>query len=292
MSHLFKLSALLVFLVLVIPAPVFAFSISPLKYIFTLERGQDRRVQIKFYNKEKEAILIESKYVFVRAGIDGLPIYDSEAKELAWVQPEWDGFILESGQSKEVNYKITVPAEVYPGDYYFGLGGTEVSGYSSQISIGRQLLSLVNIKVAGIAVETLRPIKWESEKRYFFSRNQGWNFNLELESEANVEMPLDAELVVRDRSQNVVFREPVMIGKTILPASKKNTIVRSSANNAISFPGLYQADLILNFGLTKQKALLVDNFWFIPSWLIVIFGIVLVLSLLVFLLVWKKNRKG
>src|SRR3989339_395434 len=267
-----------------------AFSLSPLKYIFSVERGESTVITVTLNNYESGVIALEPAVVGMKTDKAGRPVYDSTAEVIGWVKSDWNFINLKEGQGQKVHFLVTVPAGAYPGDYYLGVGAKRVAGVGA-VSIGEQLLTVVNLKVAGTAREDLVVKKFEVSGK-FFEKNK--KFNLEIENKGNVEMPISAVLKISDWRGQIILEQPVAVGNKILPlasrvASTDFVIARSEATRQSIVPGLYQVDLTVDYGLTKQKITAVENFWYVPTWTLgVLVGVIILVGLIIFI----KNRKN
>lgn len=261
-----------------------AFSLSPLKYVFAMERGETAEIVITLNNYESEAVALEPAVVGIKTDSQGRLVYDDAVEAINWVKSDWNFINLKEGGVKKVKFLATIPTGVYPGDYYLGVGAKRVTGAGAAVSIGEQLLTLVNLKVAGQAREDLTMDKFEIVGK-IFDKNK--KFNLEIENHGNVEMPVSAVLKIKNWRGTTVAEQPVNVGNKILPAA-----IRIGTADLIMgrgfLPGPYEADLFINYGLTKQRMTTVEKFWYVPVWTIALVGVLLtmVLSLVFF----KKNR--
>ncbi len=279
---------ILIIIILGILAPFVsarAFSLSPLRYVFAVEPGQVLEMAVALNNYESEAVILEPAIVGIKADTNSRPVFDDTAPAVDWVKPDWNFVDLKEGDGKKVKFIIAVPVGVYPGDYYLGVGARVAADSQAAVNIGQQLLTVVNLKVAGEVREDLVVKKFVSAAP-FYDKNK--KFNLEIDNIGNVEVPLSAILVINDWRGRLVAEKEVNIGNKILPAAIRIAEFQFAAKESSFWPSRYRANLVINYGLTKQKITAVENFWYVPVWIIgVLAGVIIMVGLAV---VWRKNK--
>jgi len=281
---------LLILFFLLSPVGASALSLVPAKIDLTIDPGDKQILEIKIKNNDSVARDFRPVVMGVGQTAAGSPSFVSGLNEIeSWAEAKTDNFTLLSGQEKNIQFVIDVPEGSYPGSYYLGLGVEQLSGKKDNINLASRVLSLVNIKVAGVANEAIKINSWKSVRNIWFTPN--WNFVLSLQNKGNVELPLRADLVIRNFWGKEIARENLSMGSELIPGAVRDyTPSFSIKEKNIFWSGIFQADIVLEYGLTKQRLVAPIKFWYVYTSAVLVFSVVIFL-LIIFLLTKKKFGK-
>jgi hypothetical protein len=192
----------------------------------------------------------------------GVPRFVSGVSDVeSWATVKAEDFTLLPGQEKVIRFFVNVPDASYPGSYYLGLGAEQLSEQSGDVNLPVRLLSLVNIKVAGIVNEEIKFDKWQSTKKVWFSPN--WKFHSEAINQGNIELPLKGELAVYDFFGTKIASKELYLGNKLIPGTTRNFNTDFSLSGGCIFvPGIYQVDFILHYGLSNQMIVASTKLWY------------------------------
>lgn len=271
---------LLSLLFLLSPVGASAFTLSPTKIDLTIDAGSVQIVEVDIKNDESGVLGFKPVVMGVEQTEQGNPKFVTGASEVeSWAIVKAEDFTLAPGQEKKVQFSIDVPSGSYPGSYYLGLGAQQINGQNGEVSLSGRLLTLVNIKVAGVANEELRSDKWQSTKKVWLSPN--WNFVSLVTNKGNVELPLKGELVIYNFFGRQIASKELLLGNEIIPGTLRSFDINFSLPSKYVFlPGRYQAGLVLNYGLTNQKIILSTDLWYFYPPTIFLFIVLIFLPVL------------
>jgi len=206
-------------------------------------------------------------------------------EEKSWVKIESESFLLFPNQKKEIKVSIKIPENVYPGSYYFGLAANVVNDKDNGVGLSKQLVSLLHLQVAGIAKENLRVVDFLSKKNIYLKND--FNFKLSLRNAGNVEIPFGGDVSLKSFFGRLIAKNNVENNNKILPDILRE-FTFDFYNQPIKLPGIYRAELNLNYGLTGQILKVKTSFWYFPVWSLATF-IILLFGLFIF--VWKIKKR-
>ncbi len=268
------------------PVGTSAFSLSPAKVSLTIDPGETQIVEIKIKNNDDVARGFRPVIMGVEQSGQGSPKFVSGASEVeSWVTAKTEKLSLLSGQQKNIQFFVDVPMGSYPGSYYLGVGVEQLSEQDGNVNLSGRLLSLVNIKVAGIVNEEIKVNQWQSIKKVWFKPD--WKFVSEIVNKGNVELPLSGELIVYNFWGKKIASKELYLGNKLIPGTSRNFSVDFSLpGKHVFIPGIYQTDFVLHYGLTNQKMVLSTKLWYfyLPT--------MLVLGALIFLLILFYVLRG
>ncbi len=283
---LFLLTGILTFLIIAQPAR--AFEISPAKSLLTVDPGTSRTVVVKIQNTEKNNLVFKLNVLGMSQNENGEPVFSRgiDAAE-NWVYPENNLVSIKSGEIKSVNFIIKTPADALAGSHYLGLAVEPVlSPSSGAASLSTRLVSLLTLEVKGLVNESVQIEKWAPLAGVTGKKN--WQFDLNLKNSGTIETSLRGTLAVRNWQGEEIFSEPVTLGNKLLAGSRRVLHPETTLRNDSNLPGLYSAQIKINYGLTNQTVSSVAYIWYFPMWsktILVIAGL-----LLVFLIFWRVKR--
>lgn len=265
---------------LLVPFKTQAFSLSPTKIDLTIDAGEKQILEIKIKNNEKESAIFHPVVMGAEQTEFGTLVFVSGKSETeSWATTKVSNFILQPGQEQTVQFLVDVPDGSYPGSYYLGLGASQESTSRSEVNLSGRLFTVVNIKVSGTANEELVLNNWKSTKMFWFSPE--WKFNAEVENKGNVELPLKGSVVVYSLFGKKLIEKDLPTGNKIIPGTKRFFVWDAKLSKVDIFkPGIFRANLMLQYGLTGQKITASTTLWyFYPPTLFVIIAVPMIVVL-------------
>lgn len=265
---------------LLVPFKTQAFSLSPTKIDLTIDAGEKQILEIKIKNNEKESAIFHPVVMGAEQTEFGTLVFVSGKSETeSWATTKVSNFILQPGQEQTVQFLVDVPDGSYPGSYYLGLGASQESTSRSEVNLSGRLFTVVNIKVSGTANEELVLNNWKSTKMFWFSPE--WKFNAEVENKGNVELPLKGSVVVYSLFGKKLVEKDLPMGNKIIPGTKRFFVWDAKLSKVDIFkPGIFRANLMLQYGLTGQKITASTTLWyFYPPTLFVIIAVPMIVVL-------------
>lgn len=267
-----------------------AFEISPVKFLFTVNPATNQTVILKIKNTEKNNLVFKLNVLGMSQDEDGRPVF-SRGVDAAenWVYPENNLVNIKSGEIKSVNFIIKTPADALPGPHYLGLAVEPVLEKSNQASLATRLVSLLTLQVKGLVNESVQIEKWEPSASL---RNdleiRKLRFDLDLKNNGSIEVLMKGAVAIRNWQGEEIFSEPIILGNKLLAGSRRVLHPEIILKNNISLPGLYSAQIKINYGLTNQTVSSISYIWYFPQWSKIV--LVITVLLLVFLIFWKLKR--
>lgn len=269
-----------------LPFSVQAFEISPLKHKITIDPGTESRAEISIKNTDNISEIYTPVVLCARADTAGRIDFSSEtcpAKD--WVIPLKKDVLLEAGENGRTTFVLKSPLNAMPGSYFLGLGIVN-NPPAGQMAIGTRLVSILELQVAGTAREALRINYFKSKNNIF---NQApWSFQINLENTGNVSVPLEASLILRRSTGEILEIKKILSTKDILPASQRELETKISPKEIKM--GNYYVDLVVDYGISKQKNTTSISFWYIPKSYFIISGGILFLLILILIFRRKKVK--
>ena len=264
-----------------------AVAVSPAKYLVTLAPGEIGNITLEIKNNQPINYAYNLLVLGVAQNEKGDFSFGNNLNEAEnWVVPEIDYLSLASGEKKQVNFKINVPAQAYPGSYFLGLAVQERNLSEAAINLTGRVIVLLNLQVAGEAREVLQIVHWSN----VLSGNlpASLPFSLVLKNQGNVDLPLQGKIMIYNWQNKEVGSQNVYLGNQLLPNSARN--YQLTFNSKIVWSPWYSARVVVNYGRTNQlveKTVWVNNFS--GYWL----GVILFLLVLLFIfgrLAIKKKK--
>ncbi len=267
------------------PAAVWGFSISPLKYLVTIDSGKKDAVAVIVKNNDVGIKDFKFKVVGARQDEAGRPIFGIDISPAEkWVTPDKFFATIKSNQREEINYLISVPKGTAPGAYNVGLVAEELGGGKSDNSVLGQLATLLTIQVAGRAEERIDITNWQAARKFLLGKSNV--FNLVLNNTGNTQLPMGAILIGRDWLGREMLKEKIL-DKEMLMTKGERVVDKQIlfSGDKFFFPGPYEMEVRVDFGLTNQTKTALVRVWYCPLWSLV--------AVLVFLLIiiWSLIRK-
>lgn len=265
-----------------------ATTISPVKYVITASPGSNNNVNLKIRNDELENINYnifvlgakQDEKSFAPVFLNGI----SEAE--SWVSPEVEQLSIAPGEEKNVNFKINIPIQAYPGAYYLGLAVQKRSLAEAKVQLAGRLIAILNLQVAGEAREVLQI------KNFFYKKNLNnaknvLPFYLELKNQGNVELPVKGQIKILNWQKKEISSQEVYLGNNLLPDSSRSLFL--VFNKDLSWSPYYWAEIVINYGRTKQ---VVQKMVFVNNLPIIYLGLLLLVLFSLFLIIVKRKKKN
>lgn len=258
-----------------------AFTISPLRYVLTIDPGGKQSVSVEIINEEQHTQAYSVFVQGIKRDEKGTALYQSgvDAAE-NWVSPKNLSFELAPGARKKVDFEFSVPVSYEPGSHTVALIVKALSVNQSSIGLTGSAALPISLTVGGRVIEELKIQAWQPEKKVYLSKP--WNFNLVLRNTGSVSVKGEAVATIYNW-RGKIAEEKFSIGNEIFP--KTNRSLKSSFSNSSNFPGKYKVNVSIpyGFGSAVSEA---ATFWYFPYWLVGTVIFILVISFWVFL----KNR--
>ncbi len=277
--------AILTFFITALPAH--AFGISPAKSFFTVDPNSSQTIVLKITNSESNNLTFKLNVLGMVQDENGKPIFTRgvDAAE-SWVYPENNLINIKSGETKSVNFIIKIPKDGVSGSYYLGLAVEPVLQKNSPASLNTRLVSLLTLEVKGsvqesLIVEKLEPLSGITDQK-------DWKFNLNLKNNGTIEVLMQGKIAIRNWQGEDIFSEPIILGNKLLAGSKRVLHPEINLKNNFYLPGLYSAQLKINYGRTNQTVSAIAYVWYFPMWSKIALALAV---LLVGFLIFRKMKK-
>ncbi len=247
----------------VVAQPVHAFAITPVRMLLTIDPGATQTAVVKIFNSEKIDLTFKLSVLGVEQNEAGEPIFGRGVEEAEnWVYPEDNMVKIKSGETKSVNFIIKTPQDASPGSHYVGFAVEPL--IATQGGLNSRLISLVTMQVTGVVNESLIIEKWE---KIDIADEHNWKFNLTLQNNGTVEVPLKQGVIsIKNWRGEEIVSEPIVLGNKLLVGSQRVLAPITALNNALSLPGLYQASVMIKYGITNQTVSAISYIWYFPQW--------------------------
>lgn len=270
------------------PTTVRAFSVSPLSFSTNIDPGKTGTVWIDVINNENIDQTYQLGVVGSRQNNLGQPIFkiNSDLAE-GWVVPEKKEIFVKANDIERVLFNIQVPKNSAPGSHYLGLF-VEPKTDIVQIGVKGRLLTLLTLRVSGLATEKLVIKKWIGEKNFLLADDL--NFGLNVANNGNVDVPLQIKVSLYDSNSKKIEEKEVLAGANLMAGLERKYQIDFSSLNIK--PGKYYATVQINYGLTKQQISEIKSFWFFPQntfYYIVGFVLIIILFLSIIFFLRRKS---
>lgn len=240
----------LVFLIL--RTPTLALTINPARITVTIARGEDQVLALTVRNDGVEAKKYQLGVLGAKQDLTGRPVFKvGTSVAEAWVASEKNTLTILQGKTEMVYFIVKVPATAAPGSVHFiGLTVAESADNSAaSVSLAAQLISLVEIRVAGIIQEHGVINFWHEQQKLFSGLH--WPFEVSLTNLGTGSAPLKATVRLESLLTRRMFDLPIDLGSPILPGTSRQSTVLLVPPD-ILVPGIYLAKLQVAYGYTAQ----------------------------------------
>lgn len=281
-------------------------SISPTRSELEINAGEEKTFEVSIKNVSGGAITAQPRVNdFTSDGVSGEPkIAADEAEALPssikGFLPQVDSVDLEADETKKVTVTAKVPADTNPGSYYGLLRYTAVPKGSSgdgQVSLAAGIGVIVLITVPGdltqkISVSSIQAAEGGKVKSFFTKAPN--------------------EVFVKVRNIGTAFAKPYSkvtissLGKDVVTYDMNNEEPRGNvlpgderefknSISGISRPGKYTVKAVTSiYADNASSDILVSesSFWYIPMWMFIVAGVLLLLLILGAFLGYRKFSHG
>lgn len=143
-----------------------AMTVSPVRLELSGEPGATVGGNFKIFNDEKETKTLYTTFEnFEASGETGSPSFKPSQEGLAsWITAP-QSIEIPAGESKTIDFAITIPAKAEPGGYFAAIfiGTTPPSSNPSELAIGSRIGTLVLFRVNGNIVENGSLLEFATE---------------------------------------------------------------------------------------------------------------------------------
>ena len=278
---------LYIFSFFIFALPARAFEISPVKALLTIDPDTSQTIVVKIKNTEKNNLVFKLNVLGMIQDENGRPVFSGgiDAAE-SWIRPENNSINIKSGETKSVNFIIKIPADAVSGSYYLGLTVEPVLEKNNSAGLSARLVSLLTLQVKGLVQESVLIEKFESLKNIFTEKKL--KFDLNLKNNGTIEVLMQGKIAVRNWRGEEIFSEPIILGNKLLAGSKRALHPEIILKNNIILPGLYSAQVKINYGRTNQTVSAIAYVWYFPKWSkIVLAAMILFIGFLIF---WRRKK--
>ncbi len=149
-----------------------AMTVSPVRFELSGDPGTTVGGNFKVFNDEKETKTLYTGFEnFEASGETGSPNFKPSEEGLAsWISAP-QSIEIPAGESKTVDFAITIPAEAEPGGYFAAIfvGTTPPNSNPNELAIGSRLGTLLLFRVNGDITEngSLLEFSTENKKKWF-----------------------------------------------------------------------------------------------------------------------------
>lgn len=272
------ISLLLLLLVFGYVVPAQAVSVSPLSYQLTLDPGVSQTLYVTVQNNENKSLTFKSDVIGVGQDNAGWPIFGVVDEAAQWVRAEPAVFDLKPRESKTIGFTIFAPPGAEPGAHYFAFSVGPRERAESNIGLSARAAVLVSLAVSGVVQEAVSIEKWEPDKFYAF--NSRWPFQLTLKNNGTVPSALLGSYTVWDWNNNKLLSQDLPMGNRLIVRSWRRFSPVINFDNQIFWPGPYQVQFDVTYGLSRTVTSALATVWFFPLW-----SIFAALALLLFFII-------
>ncbi len=271
------------------PLTVRAFTISPARYLVTVDPGGQQKISLTVKNDEAENLVFKFSVTGMVVDSAGRPRFGNGIDEAEnWVKPEVGTLLIVSGGQKKINFIIRVPSGASPGAHYVGLTVQPEEPLGGQENLIGRLISLVNLQVAGEVNENLEIIRWRGKKS--LTGQERWDFDLEFKNNGTIEVPLSGTVTVKNWRGQDLFSIPLTMGNPLLAHATRSLTPSIEAGQRLNFPGFYSVQAQITYGKTKQVVSATTTLWYFPRQILITSG--LILLVLTTLIIWRKKIRS
>lgn len=193
-----------------------------------------------------------------------------------WIKFSTEAVTLKPNESQAFNFNITVPANAEPGGHYGGiLFSTKAPNVvGTGVGINSEVGSLILVRVAGTAKESLGIKEFTTDKTSYASADV--NFSLRLENTGSVHLQPKGVVTIKNWFGGQIASLDVnQTGSNVLPGSiRKFDFNWKDPGFKI---GYYTATVLVSYGSPTQTVTAQVGFWILPWKTILVLAVLLVL---------------
>ncbi len=245
-------------------------------------------------------------------------VVDPERKNAASISGFLSGIedvTLLAGESKDVSVDVTIPENAAPGGYYGALrfqavpvGSSTNQTGGSEVSLTANLLSLVLIEVPGdieqkVAVNSVRAYL-DTNAGSIFTKKPNF-VGIKIENKGNSFVKPFGRVSVKNFRGNEVFtyelndsnpRSNILPTSTRIFKDRLTNLEKKSVNglevtnetSPITSPGRYTITADVSYGNGGEVFTVSSTFWYIPGWLMIVLGVLLLGLILGAYMLYRK----
>lgn len=279
-------------------------SITPTRFEFVIERGKAELASIQIKNVTTEPILAKA-FVndFEADGNTGNPklILDENQEQSSGSIKDFviglEDVVVPGGETKVVDLPIQIPENAAPGAYYgairFQSAKPEAVGEEApQVALNASVAALVLIEVPGDITEKIEISSigaYLNDKRGSLFTKKPTKSGIEVNNLGNGFSKPFGKVSIKGpwgkgEVQSYELNDTDPRGN-VLPNSKR---VFFDDLTGISVPGRYTIEANISHGRGGQILTVSTSFWFIPAWLIIVLGVVLVGLVIAAVFLYRK----
>jgi membrane protein implicated in regulation of membrane protease activity len=198
------------------------------------------------------------------------PTYQSYALA-QWIQMSPGPTLIKAGESANLPYTVSIPADAEPGGHYAAiLVGTQpgtIAQAGSVAEVSSYVSSLIFVNIKGDVVESGRIREFSTSKSLY--QTPDVDFTVRFENTGNTHVHPQGEVTIynmwgKERGQVLINNEDANFGD-VLPASIRRFQFSWSGDQDIFDIGPYSAIVTLNYGDDgKQSVTATTYFWIVP----------------------------
>ncbi len=273
-----------------------AFSITPTRYVITVDPGTTQSLTVKVINTEAKTVQVRALVSGLSQDSAGRPVFGETADPaISWVIPDKTVSTLSPAQSATLSYTLQIPPAAAPGSHYVALVVEGISvGTPESNSLSARLATLVSIQVAGTAREDVRAT-FDQHSELIITAPL-FDFPLTLENKGNIEVALAGSLSISAPLTREKLSVPINPGNQLLAGSTRRLEYTAAAPSAwasflpteqppaiaaspllptdtinnfrsvMRWPGPYDMTASITYGKSGQTAAAEFRIWYLPPW--------------------------
>jgi hypothetical protein len=295
-----------------------AMTVSPVRLELSGDPGTTVGGNFKVFNDEKETKTLYTAFEnFEASGETGSPSFKPTQEGLAsWISSP-ESFEIPAGESKTVDFAITIPPNAEPGGYFAAIfvGTTPPNSNPNELAIGSRLGTLVLFKVNGDIVEDGSLLEFASKDKQKWFNSLPVNFYYRFQNSGADRVFPKSSLTIKNmvgRDRAVVDANPTE--GNVLPGSIRRfevwwksetdaSVTPKSQPDDLSFIetikyqwnnfafGRYKANLYIDYGTKGEVASSSFIVYVFPWQLLVVEILVLILGLFLVRLIFKRYNR-
>lgn len=263
-----------------------AFTVSPLGYTLTIDPGKSQTASISVSNNELSRHIYNVSVQSLRITEDGRRIYQKnfDPAEL-WVSVSPKTFSLNPGEKKNINFKISVPSEQYPGSRSLVLLVASESSGGQNIGLTAKTAIPIFLVVSGVVHENIIIQHFQPLKSLVINRNIP--VAIEIYNNGTINTEVNGELTVTNSQNKRISGEKLRFGTGVFPDSVRRLASEITLPNT-AWPGNYRVKLAIQYGASKNIISAEATIWYLPtSFMVIIFCS---LAAILCIILWRRKK--
>lgn len=260
-----------------------AFTISPTRYLVTVDPDVAQTVQLTLKNDEKELKKFKIFVGGLKQTETGSLIFQKDLDVAEkWVQANQSSVVLAPGTSEKINFIISPPNNASPGSHYLGLAAETMPITTTDSVVSSRLFAILTLRVAGQVNESVSVDKWFGP---MITWKSDWPLVLQLNNNGNIDVPLKSEMAIKYYGK-IIQIDNWSLGNNLL--IKSSRFLQKIISPPLFWPGRYEVQNKISYGRSGQIVWAVFYVWYFPVWIIV--ASIAVLLVLIFVYI-KTHRR-